>query len=116
MRRSSLAIFLVALALLSRLLAPLAVEARGFDPLVDAPICTHDGGVSGSADRGDVPTSAHTWCELSCCQVAPGFAAVPPSTFVQHRAAKIIVWQHKNDASVARQASTAHRARGPPNS
>lgn len=114
MRRSNLAILLVALALLSRLLAPLAVEARVFDPLADAPICTHDGGAPGVAERGDAPASTHTWCELICCQVAPVFVAEPPSRFVQHRAAKIIVWKRENDVSLSRNAWTAHRARGPP--
>ena len=113
MRRSSLAFVFIALALLSRLLTPLVAEARGFDPLSDAPICTHDGS-SQDTGRPDGNPAHHSACDLICCHVAPPLADNTPVIHGVLMRATLVAWHRRTASIVIARALETHRARGPP--
>ncbi len=113
MRRNCIGIVLFALALLGRLLVPMAAEAHAADPLADAPICTHDGaGVPQSAPE---PLPDHrSACDALCCTLGAAFA--PPSTIViavRHASAPA-TWRALDRTQTTPRLIAREPARGPP--
>lgn len=113
MRRSFLGPLLIALAVLSRLLLPLAAEARAADPLANAPICMHDGSGAPVHDSGG-DGSSHELCLMLCCHVAPPLADAAPRIASPAMVAALVEWDRRVTSIVVARALDSHRARGPP--
>lgn len=113
MRRSFLGPLLVALAVLSRLLMPLAAEARAADPLANVPICMHDGNGMPVSD-GNRDGHAHELCLMLCCHVVPPLADATPRIASPTTVAALVEWDRRVTAIVVQRALDSHRARGPP--
>lgn len=113
MRRSFLGPLLVALAVLTRLLMPLAAEARAADPLANAPICMHDGNGAPVQDSGR-DSHAHELCLMLCCHVVPPLADAAPRLASPTSVAALVEWDRRVTAIVVQRALDSHRARGPP--
>lgn len=113
MRRSFLGPLLVALAVLTRLLMPLAAEARAADPLANAPICMHDGKGAPVQDSGR-DGHAHELCLMLCCHVVPPLADAAPRLASPTSVAALVEWDRRVTAIVVQRALDSHRARGPP--
>ena len=113
----SLAFVLIALSLFGRIIAPIAAEARIFDPLADAIICTHDGSTPAQDPLGEKSNhAAHALCAFTCCQVAPGFLTPVVDFRPIARDVTYLAYDPATTAIIVATLAAAHRARGPPHS
>jgi hypothetical protein len=113
MRRNCIGIVLFALALLGRLVLPLAAEAHTADPLADAPICTHDGSAVPPSAPEPLPDHRSA-CDALCCTLGAAFA--PPVTLViavVHASAPA-TWRALERTQRAPRLIARQPARGPP--
>lgn len=115
MRRNCIGIVLFALALLGRLVLPMAAEADAADPLADAPICTHDGSAAVPQSAPEPLPDHHRACHALCCTFGAAAAAPPPSdiTPIIHAWA-LAVWPAPDRTQTAPRLIAREPARGPP--
>ena len=113
LRRSTIGFVLFLLAVLSRTTMPLAMTQVGFDPIANAPICSHDGATQQAPHDDGTPFADHGHCAFACCQTffaAPDAVVAPSVVAIGTR----IQWRPGLSAPLDNLSLLARRARGPP--
>lgn len=113
LRRSTIGLVLFLLAVLSRTTMPFAMAQVGFDPIANAPICSHDGSTQQAPTDGGGSLVDHHHCAFACCQAfvaAPDVAAALSIVAIETQ----IEWRPSSSAPLANLSLLARRARGPP--
>ena len=113
LRRSTIGFVLFLLAVLSRATMPFAMPQVGFDPIANAPICSHDGSTQQAPSDGGIPHVDHQHCAFACCQTfvaASDVVASPSIVTIETR----IDWRPSSSTPLDNLSVLARRARGPP--